>query len=340
VHYIIHACDTPSLAPDGLAAAKHYGEIAATAPHAVHMPGHIFARLGMWQADIDANRASVAASRAADARHQSGAMDQFHSDDFLLYAYLQSGNDAGARAIMADAVAALDHFEAMPNMADHYMTGMFPYYRTEMPIFFDLEMRDWKSVSALEPIAGAPPETQTLTYWARTIAAGHLRQAQQARADLAEYDSLEEKVRKGRHAYFADSTGARIHRGEMLAWIAFAEGNPAEALTQMRKSADLQDKVGQGEVDIPAREMLADILLDLGQPQQALAEYKEALRLSPNRFNGLFNAGMAAEAMGDKAQAKSYYAALLESTDNGSRSARPEFDHVKAFESSPAIAGK
>src|SRR5580700_822631 len=167
VHYIIHACDTPSLAPDGLPAAKHYGEIAASAPHAVHMPGHLFARLGMWQADIDANNASVAASRAADARHQSGAMDQFHSDDFLLYAYLQSGNDAGARAVMADALAALDHFEAMPNMADHYMTGMFPYYRTEMPVFFDLEMRDWKSASALEPIAGAPPETQTLTYWAR-----------------------------------------------------------------------------------------------------------------------------------------------------------------------------
>jgi tetratricopeptide (TPR) repeat protein len=237
-------------------------------------------------------------------------------------------------------VAALDHFEAMPNMADHYMTGMFPYYRTEMPIFFDLEMRDWKSVSALEPIAGAPPETQTLTYWARIIAAGHLRQAQQARADLADYDSLEEKVRKGRHAYFADSTGARINRGEMLAWIAFAEGNSVDALTQMRKSADLQDKVGQGEVDIPAREMLADILLELGQPQQALAEYKEALRLSPNRFNGLFNAGRAAEAMGDRAQAKSYYAALLESTDNGSRSARPEFDHVKVFESSLAIAEK
>src|SRR5260370_34809842 len=96
VHSIIHACDTPSLAPDGLAAAKHYGEIAPSAPHAVHMPGHIFARLGLWQADIDANRASVAASRAADARHLSGAMDQFHSDDFLLYAQLESGNDSGA----------------------------------------------------------------------------------------------------------------------------------------------------------------------------------------------------------------------------------------------------
>jgi len=94
VHYIIHACDTPSLAQDGLAAARHYGEIAASAPHAVHMPGHIFARLGMWQADIESNLASVAASKAAEERHQSGAMDQFHSDDFLLYAFLQTGQDA------------------------------------------------------------------------------------------------------------------------------------------------------------------------------------------------------------------------------------------------------
>jgi tetratricopeptide (TPR) repeat protein len=336
VHYIIHACDTPSLAPDGLAAAKHYGEIAASAPHAVHMPGHIFARLGLWQADIDANRAAVAASQAADARHRSGAMDQFHSDDFLLYAYLQSGNDAGAKAVLADAVAALDHFEAMPNMADHYMTGMFPYYRTEMPIFFDLEMRNWKSASALEPIAGAPPEAQTLTYWARTIAAGHLHQAEQARADLVEYDSLEEQVKKGRHAYFADSTGARIARGEILAWTAFAEGNSTDALKHMRESADLQDKVGQAEVDIPAREMLADMLLELGQPREALVEYKQALILSPNRFNGLYNAGRAAEAVGDTVQAKSYFAALLESTDKGSRSARPEFDHVRAFDPSTA----
>jgi tetratricopeptide (TPR) repeat protein len=209
-----------------------------------------------------------------------------------------------------------------------------------LPIYFYLEMRDWKSASALEPVASAPPETQTQTYWARTIAAGHLHRAQQARADLAEYDSLMEQVKKGRHAYFADSTGARIQRGEMLAWIAFAEGNPADALTQMRESAALQDKVGQGEVDIPAREMLADILLELGQPQQALTEYGEALKLSPNRFNGLFNAGKAAEAMGDRTRAKSYYAALLESTDNGSRSARPEFEHVKAFDSSAPLALK
>src|SRR5579863_262225 len=340
VHYIIHACDTPSLAKDGLAAARHYGEIAPSGPHAVHMPGHIFARLGMWQDDIAANRGSVAASQAAEARGESGVMDQFHSDDFLLYAYLQSGQDAAAKALMSDAAAAIAHFDAMPNMADHYMVGMFPYFRAKFPVIFDLEMRDWKSAAALEPVAGAPPQTQTMTYWARAIAAGHLRQAQQARAALAEYDSLHEQMRKGPLAYMADSTGTRIARGEMLAWAAFAEGNAADALKNMRDSADLQDKVGQGEVDIPAREMLADMLMELGMPRDALAEYRKSLQLSPNRLNGLYNAGRAAEALGDAAQARSYYLALLESTDNGAHSSRPEFDHAKAFASSTALAAK
>jgi tetratricopeptide (TPR) repeat protein len=172
------------------------------------------------------------------------------------------------------------------------------------------------------------------------VAAGHLHQPQRARADLAEYDSLVEKVRQGRHAYFADSTGSRIERGEMLGWIAFAEGATVEALEHMRQSADLQDKVGQGETDIPAREMLADMLLELNRPQEALVEFGLALVLSPNRFNGLYNAGRAAEAAGDKAQAEKYYSALLESTERGSHSARPEFEHVKAFTASATVAGK
>ena len=339
VHYIIHACDTPLLARNGLAAARHYGEIAATAPHAVHMPGHIFARLGMWREDIESNVGSVAASKAAQERHQSGAMDQFHSDDFLLYAYLQTGQDARALAVRADLGNALAGFEATGDMGEHYMEGMFPFYRTKLPVFFYLEMRDWKSAAALEPLAAALPETQTMTYWARTVAAGHLRRPQQARADLADYESLMEKVRQGKNAYLADSTGARIRRGEMQGWVAFAEGNSADALKSMRDSADLQDKVGQGEVDIPAREMLGDMLLELGQPREALIEYKRALALSPNRFNGLYHAGMAAEAAGDETQARSYYTALLNSTDSGSHSARPEFEHAKAYAATGRVKG-
>ena len=338
VHYIIHACDTPSLAADGLAAAKHYGEIAPSGAHAVHMPGHIFARLGMWQEDIKANLASVAASQAAQARQESDGMDQFHSDDFLLYAYLQSGQEARAQSVVHDATAQLSRLEGMPEMTSHFVQSMFPYYRIELPAIYSLELRDWKAAAALEPLAGASPETQVLTYWARIVADGHLRLAEQTRADFAAYDALLTQVRQGKHAYYADSTGARIERGEILAWVAFAKGDQGEALKQMRASADLQDKVGQGEVDIPAREMLADMLLEYRQPQQALAEYERALQHSPNRFNGLFNAGMAAETLGDKTKAMKYYVALLESTGNGAQSARPEIDHVKNFVAAARIA--
>jgi tetratricopeptide (TPR) repeat protein len=331
VHYIIHACDTPSLAQAGLASAKHYGEIAPSGPHAVHMPGHIFARLGMWREDIDSQVASVAASDAAGTHHQDGAMDQFHSDDFLLYAYLQTAQDARAKATLDASAAALNDFESMPAMGDDYMVGMFPYYRTKLPVFFALEMRDWTLAAALETVPGATPQTKTVTYWARTVGAGHLRQAPQAKADLAEYDSLMQEVRRGRYAYYADSITSQVQRGEMLAWIAFAAGNREEALQHMRDAADLQDKVGQGEVDIPAREMRADMLLEFGESREALADYQSALKMSPNRFNGLFNAGRAAEAAGDKVQAETYYAALLKATDNGSESSRPEFAHMKSF---------
>jgi len=332
VHYIIHACDTPSLARDGLAAARHYGEIAGSGPHAVHMPGHIFARLGMWREDIQSNEASVTASREADARHESGWMDQFHSDDFLVYAYLQSGQEARARAIVAASSAALSHYEKMPQMtADSYMVGMFPYYRVKLPIFVALETRDWQSAAGLDVDQAGTPTSKLLVLWARTIANGHLRQAQQARADVAAFEAVLAGMSQGNRAWEADTTGVKIGRNVMLGWLAFAEGRTQEAARHLRAAADLQDKVGQGEVDIPAREMLGDVLLESGKPAAALVEYKQALELSPNRFNALFNAGRAAESAGNAAEARGYYAALLESTDNGAHSTRPELAHAKAF---------
>jgi tetratricopeptide (TPR) repeat protein len=339
VHYIIHACDNPPLAPEGLAAARAYGKVAPSGPHAVHMPGHIFARLGLWDEDIAANTASVEASRTAESHHESGWMDQFHSDDFLVYAYLQSGQEAKARAVVDDVNAAIAHYQTMPDMTpDHYMVGMFPYYRAKLPIFVDLETRDWTKTLELEPVGGAPPETQTQVYWARAIAAGHLHRAAEAHGALAAYDALIAELRKGPHAYYAEGTGTKIRRGEIVAWTAYADGSTEDALKAMRENADLQDKVGQGEVDIPAREMLADMLLEAKRPKEALVEYAQALKLSPNRFNGLYDAGQAAEAAGNRAEAGRYYAALLRSTDNGARSARPEIAHAKAFVSTAPVA--
>ena len=332
VHYIIHACDTPSLAQDGLAAARHYGEIAASGPHAVHMPGHIFARLGMWREDIESNAASVQASHAAEAQHESGWMDQFHSDDFLVYAYLQSGQEDQARAAVAASDAALSHYEKMPDMtADNYMVGMFPYYRVKLPIFVALETRDWKSAAALDVGKASTDTSKLLVLWARTIANGHLHQPQPARADLEAFDTILANMRKGDRAWEADTTGVKIGRHVMLGWVAFADGKAQDAARHLRAAADLQDKVGQGEVDIPAREMLGDVLLESGKAAEALVEYKQALKLSPNRFNALFNAGRAAEGAGNAAEARGYYAALLKSTNNGAHSTRPELAHAKTF---------
>lgn len=339
-HYITHACDNPSLAKDGLAAADHYGMIAPSGAHAYHMPGHIYSRLGMWPQEIQSQLGSIAASEAAEKRGQSGIMDEPHSYDFVIYAYLQSGQDARAKWAMDQASNVLTRISAMPDNGTERMRTMVPRYRTKYPVFYSLEMRDWKTASALEPVADGEPEFATMTYWAKAVADGHLRRATEASADLAHYDAEIEKLKKGKQAYLAKGTFNTIERDEIVAWVHFAKGMPDGAVEHMRAAADLQDKVGQAEVDIPAREMLADMLLELRQPQAALAEYEVSLKLSPNRFNGLYNAGRAAEEAGDKAKAEQFYAALLKSTGNGAQSSRPEMAHAKSFVSSTQVAAK
>ncbi len=334
VHYIIHACDNPAMASDGLAAADHYGEIAQSGAHAFHMPGHIYARLGLWPQDIASQLGSIAASEAAESRGESGIMDEPHSYDFLLYAYLQSGQDARAKSALEQVSATLTAIASMPGMGSSHTSGMLPYYRAKLPVFYALEMRNWESAAAMEPAAGSPPDVAALVYWGRALAHGRLRQPEQAQADLARYDKSMAELRNSKDAYRAEGTGTKIERSEMLAWIGFAEGQRDEAVKDMETAASLQDKVGQGEVDIPAREMLADMLQEFGQPRQALTEYAVALKLSPNRLNGLYNAGRAAESAGDKPAAASYYTALLKSTSNGENSTRPELAHARSFVSS------
>jgi tetratricopeptide (TPR) repeat protein len=335
VHYIIHACDTPSLASEGLIAARHYGKIAPSGAHAAHMPGHIFARLGLWQEDIDANVASVADAEVAQSKHPGEGFDEFHANEFLLYAYLQSGQEGHAKAVLEGNDKLLAHFASMPDMMGG-MSGMSAHYRSELPAFYYLELRDWKSAAALPVDGNTKPSPQMMTLWAHLVADGHLRDGTAAQADLTRFLSLLEQQKKSDSSWVTDSTGARVMIDEAQGWAAFAAGDTASALNYLRQSADLQDKVGQGEVDIPAREMLADMLLELKRPQEALAEYDQALALSPNRFNGLYNAGLAAEAAGDPAKASNYYAALLKATDNGANSARAEFKHLNQFKPTTA----
>jgi hypothetical protein len=328
-HYIIHACDNPAMAADGLAAADHYLEIAQSGPHAYHMPGHIYARLGLWQRDIRSQIGSIQASEAAEKNGESGIMDEPHSYDFLVYAYLQTGEDANAKAALNASQSALTRMSTMPGHGAGHRASMIPYYRVKLEIFYDLELRDWKSAAALQPAIGSPPEVIMMVDWARSIAHGRLHEAEEAKADLARYDASLAEVRAGPSAYLAEGNGFQIDRDEMAGWIAFAESKPVEAAAALRKAADMQDKVGQGEVDIPAREMLADLLLESGHPKDALAEYQVALRLSPNRLNGLYNAAQAARSSGDREHAQLFYTELLASAAKNAD--RPEVKQARSY---------
>jgi tetratricopeptide (TPR) repeat protein len=324
-HYIIHTCDTPALAPDGLAAAREYAKIAPSSPHALHMPGHIFARLGMWQEDIDSNLASVKASEKAEAAGEPGAAHQMHADEFLIYAYLQVGEDEKARLLTSRMAAIGQQMAAMPRMDD--MKDIGPFFANELNAVYAVEMHDWKAAAALQPAAGSPPAQSFDTYWGHGIAAGHLHDAKLAANALAGFDRDGDAMKNSPYAAdFVNSLG--IKRDELLAWQAFAEDHPEAAVTAMRRAADQQDKLGQDEVDIPAREMLGDLLLLEHKPAEALAEYRVGLKLSPNRLNGLLSAGNAAELAGLPEQARGFYGAAVRQTSSGANSARPELAHA------------
>ena len=171
-HYIIHTCDTPKLAQQGLPAAQKYAQIASSSPHALHMPGHIFARLGMWQEDISSNLASVAASEKAEAAGIPGTHHMYHAQEFLLYAYLQTGQDGKAKQLVDGINPLADRLDAMPGMDD--MKEMSGYVRNEFPAFYDLEMRDWNSAAALTPAPNTKVLFALVTYWGRGVADGHL----------------------------------------------------------------------------------------------------------------------------------------------------------------------
>ncbi len=339
-HYIIHTCDTPALAPEGLAAAREYAKIAPSSPHALHMPGHIFSRLGMWQEDISSNLASVAASQKDEAMHQPGVAHQMHADEFLVYAYLQTGQDEKARELTYQMRSIGDHIAALPGHDDMKEAGV--YFDNELRVIYNMEMHDWKTLAALQTAPGTT-DRQRLSafdiYWGWGVAAGHLHDAKLAATALAKYDEVLDWMKKSSYADNVDD--AQIRRNEIVAWQAFVEDKPDAAIAAMRKAAEQQDRLGQGEVDIPANEMLGDLLLSLDKPQQALAEYQVALKLSPNRLNGLLSAGAAAEAVGDQALARSYYEQVARNTDNGAHTSRPSVAHAVQFEADhPTVAAK
>jgi tetratricopeptide (TPR) repeat protein len=301
-HYIIHTCDTPALAREALPAAREYAAIAPSSAHALHMPGHIFSRLGMWQEDITSNEASVRASQKAIAEHRPGGAHQMHAEEFLIYAYLQTGQTEKARQMLGTIAATGQQMHDMPGMDDMKDDGSF--FDAELHAIFGLETHDWKTLAT----ATAPPVTfageESYTWWGMGVAAAYLHDVALEKRALLAIDAARERMAQSPFAWEVPSVD--IRRNEMRAWLHYLQNEPAEAVTTMRLAADAQDKKGQDEVDIPAREMLGDLLMLEGKPREALAEYQASMKLSPNRLNGWRSAALAAEKSGDANLAEQY----------------------------------
>ena len=322
-HYLIHSYDKPQLAELGLPAARSYAKIAPAAPHALHMPSHIFARLGLWQDDIDSNLASIAATRKTAAMHMGGEGHQFHAMDFLVYAYLQSGREADAQRVIAEV-------KALPPMKDMYGEGYDPhaYALSKFPALYALELRHWPEAAALEPAPGADSTDKSITYWARAIGAARSGNLSQARQDIAQLETIRQemlKKKKSTSAQYVENA-----QKEAGAWVAHAEGKDDDAVKALRAIAEGEESTGDEPEGIPAREMLADLLLETKHAEQALAEYEMDLKFNPNRFNGVYGAASAAEMAGKSEKAAAYYAQLVKICA-GSNSDRPELGKAKAL---------
>jgi tetratricopeptide (TPR) repeat protein len=329
-HYLIHSFDYPQLALLALPAARSYAKIAPSSPHALHMPSHIFTRLGLWQESIQSNLASAEAARKHVALSHPGAasFDQLHALDYLVYAYLQGAEDQKARQIL-DQAALLSKVDASVLAASYAFTAI--------PARYSVERRRWSDAAKLElhPL-DFPWEqfrySEALIYFARALGAARSGDPAAARKEVDKLSAIQKALVESNQGYWAGQV--EIQRRSAAAWLAHAEGNDQEALALMRSAAELEASTEKHPVTpgpiVPARELLGDMLLELKQPEEALREFETSLGDSPNRFNGLYGAARAAELSGDKKKAGDYYAKMVTLTAHAD-SDRPELQKIREF---------
>jgi hypothetical protein len=287
-HYLIHSLDYPGLADLALPAARAYAKIAPSAPHAQHMPSHIFTRLGLWEESIQSNLAAQRAARALMAKTHPGStyFEELHEMDYLTYAYLQLGRDTAARKIV-DAMRAVSHL--------NQQTPQAAYAFAAVPARFALERHQWRDAARLT-VAPAwftwnqCPWAEALTHTARGIGAARSGNLPEARDALARLDSLHQVLAAVKEGYnWADQ--AEVERREVEGWIAHAEKKDDEAVRKLRSAADLEDSIDKNPVTpgalLPAREQLGDLLVELGKAGEAAPAYEEVLKSSPGRRNSL-----------------------------------------------------
>ncbi|MCU1257935.1 MAG: repeat protein [Bryobacterales bacterium] len=329
-HYIIHSVDYPPVAELGLKAARAYARIAPDSPHALHMPSHIFTRLGLWDDSIASNTASTTSAIAQAQRLHGGggAFDQLHAMDYLVYAYLQQAKDTSAQKVLAE-------MEGIARLDENQFAAAYAFAAS--PARWALERHDWKGAAALEVKPAWFPwnrfrNAEALVHYARAIGAARAGDAVAARRSTDEIAAIRKAMPATRDYDWSGSIGAQWEAATAL--IALAEGKKHEGLGLLRMAADHEDTLDKHPVTpgalLPVREMLADLLLENGAASEALKEYEAVLKTAPRRFNATAGAAKAAGKAGDDTKARAYAMQLREIASNAENS-RPELEWARVY---------
>jgi hypothetical protein len=328
-HLIIHSYDYAPIAARGLPAARRYAALAPSAPHALHMPSHIFSTLGMWREAIAADLASDAATKAYAARTTSMANTaanpaRYHSLDFLMNAYLQLGQDKRAKAI-------LDERNSVTQLpGDYRLSGHTAF--AAIPVRYAIERGEWAEAAALVPAPSMYPQAEAITWFGRALGAARSDDPVAARRSVGELARLREKLVANKDEYWV--TQIDIYTQAAEAWIALAEQRTRRAIAVMREAADREDH-GEKHVAMenrlsPMRELLGELLLEAARPAEAQREFDASLQTVPNRFRSLAGAARAAAALRNEKDARAYHERLLALTQDAD-SERPAMLAARAY---------
>ena len=337
VHYLIHCYDYPELAQRGLAAAKIYGSIAPWVPHALHMPSHIFTRLGMWDESIASNRVAADASRAyAKMRNRDATeAEELHALDYTVYSYLQQAQDGKAKEIVG--------FVRTVRKTNPELEFSAAYALASIPARFALERNDWSNAATLEipnvPHWSSFPFMEALIEYAHALGRAHTGDLDGAGKAIARMQQLRDATKDPKFDYFRQHLDLQMRAAS--ASIAYAEGKKDEALETLHRSADAEDVLGKHPVSpgalVPIREQLGSLLLELGRAKEAGQEFQAELKIYPGRFRGLYGAAVAAEETGDKQNAERFYAKLAAQTAKAD-AAREELKRIRQHSNQVASA--
>lgn len=321
-HYLIHLYDYPAIAEKGLEAARRYARIAPASSHAQHMPSHIFTRLGYWSESIASN---IEAARVGKADKESH--DQMHAMDYLVYAYLQLGQDAKANAV-------IDDMMKVTGFTETFLPG--PYALAVSPARYTVERGDWKAAAELQVRPSPLANVQAITYFARAMGAARPGNPEASKADIAKLAELRDRLRDAKDTYWSEQVD--IQRQVATAWVLDAEGKRDDALNAMSAAADAEDKTEKHPVTPgvpkPARELYGDMLLKHGHAGEALAAFEATLKKEPNRLGACAGAAKAAESTGDKAKTRAYYEKIVAIAD-GADASRTEIADARAYLKNP-----